>query len=264
MENPGSVVTMMEDKILQGDCLQLMRDIPDGSVDLILTDPPYGINYQLQISAKNIFDPIKNDSCNDIDFEAFFKECHRVLKPHGCLYIFGRFDFLTRIFDDIKRSRLRYMHDFLWLKGDMSSGNLNTFGATHELMLCFSKESARKAEVLLVDGEAKKRTKASYYGKLSSKEYYGHPTQKPVGLCAYIIESRTKEGELVLDPFAGSGSTCVAAKLLNRHYIGMELDERYASLTCTRLQDETHLEMYRKRIGKGYISHNGSISIEKY
>lgn len=256
----------MEDSILQGDCFELMKQIPDNSIDLILTDPPYGINYKLGISKKKsrIFDKIKNDAPGDIDFKVFFQECHRVLKPKGSLYMFGRFDFLARISADFKQSDLRFMHDFLWLKGDMASGNVGIFGVTHELLLGFSKGSPRKSEVIIIDGNEKRRSKASYYGKLSKKEYYGHPTQKPVGLCSYIIENRTKAGEIVLDPFAGAGSTCVAAKVVNRRFIGMELDEKYADITRERLEDEPHLEMYREQIGKGYITFNGSVSVSKY
>lgn len=156
------------------------------------------------------------------------------------------------------------MHDFLWLKGDMASGNVGVFGVTHELCLGFSKGAPRKSEVIFIDGIPKRRSKASYYGKLSSKEYYGHPTQKPVGLCSYIIQNRTQEGQIVLDPFAGSGSTCVAATVVNRQFIGMELDEKYVELTRKRLADESHLNMYRQQIQKGYISHNGSVSVTKY
>lgn len=256
----------MLDKIIQEDCFQLMKGIPDNTIDLILTDPPYGINYKLGISKNKSrhFDEIKNDAPGDIDFKLFFQECHRILKPKGCFYMFGRFDFLSRISAELQQSELRFMHDFLWLKGDMASGNIGIFGVTHELLLGFSKGIPRKSEVLIVDGNEKKRTKASYYGKLSKKEYYGHPTQKPVGLCSYIIENRTKEGEIVLDPFAGSGSTCVAAKIVNRRYIGMELDKKYADITRKRLADEEHLKMYRDKISKGYITLNGSISVSKY
>jgi site-specific DNA-methyltransferase (adenine-specific) len=249
--------------LFQNNCLNKLKEIPDDSVDLILTDPPYGINYKLNISKnKNkIFEEIKNDSAGDIDFKDFFKECYRVLKPKGSLYLFGRMDFFMRISSDVLNSEFKYNNDFLWLKGDMASGNINVFGVTHESLIHLSKGSPRKSEKLMIDGKEKKRSKSSYYGKVSKKEYYGHPTQKPVGLCAYIIENRTKPGEIVLDPFAGSGSTLVAAKILNRKWIGIEVDPKYFTILNNRMEDELHLKMYSNALKDGFTTRNGSISL---
>jgi len=141
----------------------------------------------------------------------------------------------------------------------MGYGNLNVMGTTHELLIALSKEKPEKSKIVVIDGKEKKRTPAIFYGKITKKEYYGHPTQKPVGLMAYIIMSRTKEGDIVLDPFAGVGSTLIAAKLLNRNFMGIEIDKEFYDLSKKRITDQDHLNMYIEMLNSGLIRHNGAI-----
>jgi site-specific DNA-methyltransferase (adenine-specific) len=246
--------------LILDDCFNALKKIPDNSIDLILTDPPYGIGYKLNLGKMQ---EIKNDNPGDIDFNNFFTECWRVLKDKGCLYIFGRCDFFCRIAPDILSSKFKYMHELIWVKGDMGSGNINIFGQIHENIIGLSKGNANKSQPVLIDGELKMRTKGAYWGKISTKEYCGHPTQKPIGLCSYIIENRTKENELILDPFAGSGSTLIAAKILNRNWIGIELDPKFHEIAKNRLENEIELNKYKNQISNGYVTLNGMITVPK-
>jgi len=246
--------------LILDNCFEALKKIPDNSIDLILTDPPYGIGYKLNLGKLG---EIKNDNPGDIDFNKFFNECHRVLKDKGSLYLFGRCDFFIRIANEIQNSNLKYMHELLWVKGDMGSGNINIFGQIHENLIGLSKGSPKKSQQILIDGELKMRSKAAYWGKISTKEYCGHPTQKPVGLCSYIIENRTVENETVLDPFAGSGSTLVAAKILNRNWIGIELDPKFYEIAKNRIENEEELNKFKKQISNGYITMNGLITVPK-
>lgn len=240
-------------QLIHDDCFKALKNIADESIDLILTDPPYGIGYK-DCYAKKSLGKIQSDNPNDIDWVTFFSECYRVLKSKKMIYFCCRSDMLLRLGPAIQQSSFRFAHDFAWLKGDMGYGNLNVMGTSHELVLGLSKGSAEKSRVIKVDGEDKKRTIAAYVGKLGKRENYGHPTQKPVGLMAYIIMNRTDYGDVVLDPFCGSGSTLVAAQILNRKSIGIDLDERYINLTNKRLADEPHIKMYQDMIDKGLIS----------
>ena len=156
-----------------------------------------------------------------------------------------------RLKETIKKSKLNYSHDLIWHKGDMGYGNLNIMGTTHEFVVGLSKGKPEKSRPIEIDGEVKKRTSAFYSGKLSKKEYYGHPTQKPVGLMSYIILNRTDEGDTILDPFAGVGTVAIAAKLLNRKSIDMEIDQKYVDLINKRLKDDNHLHMYRRMLDNG-------------
>jgi site-specific DNA-methyltransferase (adenine-specific) len=249
--------------LLNEDCFKAMESIEDNSVDLILTDPPYGIDYRLNITKNEdkLFSKILNDKPNDIDWDRFFSESHRILRPGKCLYLFGRLDFFLRISVPIRSSRLKYNHDFIWSKGDMGSGNLNVFGSIHETIICLSKGNAEKSRIVTIDGEHKKRSKAFYVGKISTKEYVGHPTQKPIGLLAYIIENRTDPNDLVFDPFNGSGSTTFAADLLQRKWIGCELSQEYHEVASRRMKNEELRNYHQRQLEGGYVTRDSGISI---
>ena len=243
-----------------GDCFDELKKIPSNSIDLILTDPPYGIDYKLNVGK---LDKILNDKVGDIDFSQFFGECYRVLKEGGCIYLFGRCDFFYRIGNEIQKSGLRYMHELLWIKGDMGSGNVGIFGQIHENIIGLSKGTPRKSQPIMIDGEIKQRSKGVYWGKISTKEYCGHPTQKPIGLCAYLIQNRTLPGDVVLDPFAGSGSTLFAAQALERQWIGIELDLKFWQISKDRLAEIESIEKFKNTINQGYITYNGLITLPK-
>lgn len=256
------------DKTHLGDCLEIMGSFPSESIDLGLTDPPYQIGYidmiaQQSYKARGLdkkVKPIKNDTKDAIDWDVFFDELYRLLKPKKMLYMCCRLDMIVEMGYFIKRSKFEYAHDFVWHKGDMGYGNLNIMGTTHELVIGLSKGKPEKSRPIYVDGVLKKRTPAFYVGKLSKSEYYGHPTQKPVGMMAYIIQNRTDEGDIVLDAFAGVGSTLVASKLLNRNYVGVELDEEHYKNILKRLDDEEHLSMYREMLEKGLLFVKGGVT----
>jgi DNA modification methylase len=246
----------MSIEIKNGDVFDLIKSIPDESVDLILTDPPYGINHTdgfIKSSNKEVKTEykIKGDKVGDIDWDVLLEEFQRVLKPKKMCYIFGRTDMFMRIGTNVTNSKLKYCHDFLWRKGDMNYGNLNLMGNVHELCIGLSKGSAEKSRPLIFDGEEKKRYKAEYNGKVSTIEYYGHPTQKPIGLLSYFILNRTDVGDLILDPFAGASSTLIAANNLDRNSIGFELDQTFYDLSLKRISDEEHIKICKKQISGG-------------
>lgn len=246
----------MSIEIKNGNVFDLIKSIPDESVDLILTDPPYGINHSdgfIKSSNKEVktAHKILGDKVGDVDWDVLLEEFYRVLKPKKMCYIFGRTDMFMRIGKNVTDSKLKYCHDFLWRKGDMNYGNLNIMGNVHELCIGLSKGSAEKSRPLIFDGEEKKRYKAEYNGKVSTVEYYGHPTQKPIGLLSYFILNRTDPGDLILDPFAGASSSLIAANNLNRNSIGFELDETFYNLSLKRMSDQEHIETCKKQISGG-------------
>mgnify|MGYP002718285453 CR=1 FL=1 len=234
--------------LMQGDCLELMKTIPDGSVDMILTDPPYGTT------------ACKWDSV--IPFEPMWAELKRIIKPNGAIVLFAQTPFDKALgFSNIEM--LRY--EWIWIK-EQGTGGMNAKKMPlkkHENILVFYKKLPTYNPQFSKGRPYKiKRNKPdeekSVYGKTGvsdgfvsindgirypttelkfNKETGLHPTQKPVALLEYLIKTYTQENETVLDFTMGSGSTGVAAKNLNRKFIGIELDNNYFNIAKERIEN---------------------------
>lgn len=241
--------------LMQGDCLERMKEIPDGSVDAIICDPPYGTT------------ACKWDSI--IPFEPMWEQLNRVIKPNGAIALFGSEPFSSALrMSNIKQFR----YDWVWDKGrgyNFASVKYQPF-KSHELISVFSKKShfyqpqmttgkpytrkhGRKGEVYggdngkdivtVNDGE---RYPLSVQKFIRGAEVGDHPTQKPVALMEYLIKTYTNEGETVLDFTMGSGSTGVACMNTGRKFIGIELDSYYFEVAKDRIvnaavNSENHL-----------------------
>ena len=239
----------------QGDCLELMKDIPDGSVDMILTDPPYGTT------------ACKWD--NVIPFEPMWAELKRIIKPNGAIVLFGSEPFSSALrMSNIKN----YRYDWYWKKqATLFQHAKNRPMQATENISVFSEygwgHKSQMGENRLVyypqgvqDDKVKKfhGVQGQYVGARPNqvgREYMAqtgfpnnvlefsrdkdgtHPTQKPVALLEYLIKTYTNDGETVLDFTMGSGSTGVAAKNLNRNFIGIELDEKYFEIAKKRIEE---------------------------
>ena len=227
--------------LLHGDCMKLMFDLPDNSVDMVLADPPYGTT------------ACKWDSV--IPFELMWEQLNRVIKPNGAIVLFGSEPFSSALrMSNIKN----YKYDWVWNKRTSANIAIAKYQPlkTHEMIHIFSPKG--KAVYLPQMRTGKKRMKGGkvnggiasggmkpvYY---ESDQYYPisildikterglHPTQKPVALMGYLIKTYTNEGETVLDFTMGSGATGVACKNLNRKFIGVELDEGYFNIAKERI-----------------------------
>ena len=209
-------------KIHHGDCLELMKDIPDGSVDLIIADPPYGVNYQSNFR-KDKFKKLTNDS---VIMTEWLDDAYRVLKDGGALYCYTRWDVFSEWFDSVS-DHFKVKNTIVWYKRGGGLGDLKgAYMFNHELILY-----AVKGRHIL-NG---KRLNDVWEIPKDSANKYLHPTQKPLDLSKRIIEKSTKENEIVLIPFAGSGSECVSAIESKRFFIGMELDEEYYNIATNRI-----------------------------
>ena len=237
--------------IKQGDCLELMKDIPDGSVDMILCDLPYG-------TTRNKWDSI-------IPLEELWSQYERIIKDNGCIALFAQTPF-DKVLGASNLKLLKY--EWIWQK-NKATGFLNAKKMPlkeHENILVFYKklpiynpQGLIKKEKPTVNkgnrGKKKEGAGGTNYGKAtkdSLQEYENypkdilnfsvvmtpsHPTQKPVALLEYLIKTYTNEGEIVLDNCMGSGSTGVACKNTNRNFIGFELDEKYFNIAKERLEE---------------------------
>lgn len=228
----------------QGDCLELMKDIPDKSIDMILCDLPYG-------TTKNKWDSI-------IPLDTIWKQYERIIKDNGVICLFAQSPF-DKVLGCSNLKLLRY--EWIWEK-DNGTGFLNAKKMPlkiHENILVFYKKSPCYNPQMRTGFKPYKCTQGRYspnYGDYkqghiteSNGERYPidvikfgrkcgfHPTQKPVELLEYLIKTYTNEGDVVLDNCMGSGSTGVACVNTNRNFIGIELDENYFNIAKERINN---------------------------
>lgn len=195
--------------------------MPDESVNAIITDPPYGINYVSQTGAR-----IENDKA---PFIWFLYDAFRVLKSGGTLLCFTRWDVEQTFIDAIELAGFRVKSEVIWDKVYHGMGDTKAaFAPAHENIVF-----AIKGKYSFPGGRPKDLVT---FSKLGSAQMI-HPTEKPVGLIANLITAVTKPDDLILDPFAGSGSTLVAAKKSGRRFIGVELDDEYYEKARRRIEE---------------------------
>ena len=243
-----------------GDCLELMKSIPDGSVDMILCDLPYGVT--------------QNKADVPIPLDALWSEYKRITKENGCMALFAQGTFFV---DLVNSNRRMFRYDLVWDKV-LISGFLNAKRMPlrqHEQVAIFYKKlptynpQFSKGKPVHAKGTAylTKPTTNNNYGEfgITADERKGctekyptsilrfpkphpsvglHRTEKPVDCLAYLVKTYTNEGDTVLDNCMGSGSTGVACVNTGRKFIGMELDEKYFEIAKTRIE-----EAWNRRVG---------------
>ena len=238
-------------KLLQGDCLELMKDIPDGSVDMILADLPYGTT------------ACKWDTI--IPFEPLWEQYERIIKDNGAIVLTASQPFTSAL---VMSNPKWFKYEWVWDKHiprNFINAKIMPM-QKHENVLVFGegklnyypqmtkrdkpvrvknyskkKDSAYKLNSDGTDNEYRVYTHRNpdtiIVGKWEANKGKVHPTQKPVSLMEYLIKTYTVEGETVLDNTMGSGTTGVACKNLNRKFIGMELDEEYFEIAKNRIEN---------------------------
>ena len=209
-------------KIYNEDCLEGIQKIASASIDTIITDPPYFIGMTHNGKKGNYNDLIIMKPF----FDSLFSEFSRVIKENEKVYIFC--DWRTYAFYYpllLKHISVRNM--LVW---DKISGPGSSYAFTHELILFAEKDTPymKGSNIFRIPG-------FSAGAKKTNGEML-HPTQKPVEVIEKLITDSTKEGDLVLDCFMGSGTTAVAAKKLNRNFIGFEIQEKYITISENRLK----------------------------
>lgn len=207
---------LTQNQVLHGDCTQVLRTLPSECVDLVVTDPPYFVRYKDRAGRS-----IANDGDPGSVLGAF-TDLYRVLKPNTFCVSFYGWNSVSAFFDAWKSAGFKAVGHIVWHKGYSSRrGFLN---ARHEQAYVLAKGRPEKPARPLDD--------------VQPWEYSGnvvHPTEKAVSVLKPLIQSFSQPGALVLDPFAGSGSTLVSAALTGRNYLGIELEAKYVELARRRL-----------------------------
>lgn len=203
-------------RILCGDCVQVMRQLPAGSVDFILTDPPYLVNY-CDRSGRSI----QNDSNADWLRPAFM-QAYRVLRRDSFMVAFYSWTKVDRFMDAWRSAGFRAVGHLVFRKGYASKARFLKYH--HEQAYLLAKGQPTLPEHPIADV-----IDMPYSGNML------HPTQKPVEALLPLIDAFSRAGSVVLDPFCGSGSTLLAARRLNRRYLGIELDTGHYETAARRL-----------------------------
>jgi len=241
-------------KLYNDDCFNVLKNIDDNSVDLVLTDPPYGTT---AIEWDNI-----------LDYEKVWVELDRIVKPKSNIIFFGSQPFTSKLITS-KLDWFRY--ELIWNKNKCGSPGLAKIrpNKVHENIMVFSKKSGGTYNPIMEKGEPYKRFNPDGYGSGKNTHGYGfgnkksvgsensgtrypksilhasrncsaqqtlHPTQKPTNLLNWLIMTYSNENDIVLDFTMGSGSTGVSCKLTNRKFIGVELEKEYYDIAEDRIQ----------------------------
>lgn len=239
----------MNIELYHGDCLIEMQKIKDKSVDCILTDPPYAIDFQSNRRPKEYrFKKILNDK---EPFIKFIKELPRVLKNSGCIFMFTRWDKQQYFIDELERNNLKVKNVLIWDKVIHGMGDLTgAFGSRYESIIFVSMENFTFPN--------KRYTDIIEYQRVDPVKLL-HPNQKPVELLEELLKMVTVENDVVLDLFMGSGSSGVACKNTGRHFIGIEQDKKYFDIAKARINDViirkvgSNIEITNMKVNKSSI-----------
>lgn len=241
--------------IYLGDALKVLKTIPNESIDLIFVDPPYNIG-------KNFAGRMDKWATDD-DYLTWCYQwidlCIEKLKPNGAFYVMTSTQFMP-FFDIYIRKKMFILSRIVWSYDSSGVQAKNFYGSMYEpILFCVKDKNNYKFnyEDILVEAKTGAKRKLIDYRKTPPQpysaekvpgnvwnfarvryrmeEYENHPTQKPISLLERIIKASSNEGDVVLDPFCGTFTTCYVAKLLNRKYIGIEIQEEYFKIGIRRL-----------------------------
>jgi modification methylase len=280
------------DQIILGDCIEVLKSLPDESVDLIFADPPYNLQLNQELWRPNLtlVDAVDDDWDQFADFESYDKfsqswlaECRRILKSDGSIWVIGSYHNIFRLGYLMQNLGYWFLNDVVWVKTNpMPNFRGVRFTNAHETLIWACKHKKGKYKFnyhamkdlndglqMRSDWQIPLCTGAERI-KINGKK--AHSTQKPEALLYRVILSSTDPEDIILDPFFGTGTTGAVAKKLNRHWIGIEINPRYVKLAEERIdsikEDEIEEQIFnlrdnkrnQRRIPFGKIVENGYIN----
>ncbi len=266
------MTTLTLDRVIEGDCLRIMAQMPAKSVDLIFADPPYNLQlggdlYRPEGSRVDAVDDDwdKFDDLNSYDrfTRAWLTEARRILKDDGALWVIGSYHNIFRVGSVLQDLGFWILNDIVWRKSNpMPNFKGTRFTNAHETLIWCSKgENARYTfnyqAMKALNDEVQMRSDwvlpiCSGGERLKTDGVKAHPTQKPEALLYRLLLATTKPGDVVLDPFFGTGTTGAVATRLGRHFIGIEREARYCAVARERMEsvlalDESAMETMQSK-----------------
>jgi modification methylase len=258
----AQVLSNLRDVILQGDCIAQLRRLPDASVDLVFADPPYNLQLAGELLRPNntIVDGVDDhwDKFDDFtSYDTFTKqwltECRRVLKPDGALWLIGSYHNIFRLGATLQDLNFWILNDVIWRKTNpMPNFRGRRFTNAHETLIWAGRDQKSRytfnyESLKALNDDLQMRSDWLFpicSGPERLKDDGGrkaHPTQKPEALLHRLLLATTNVGDVVLDPFFGTGTTGAVAKRLGRHFIGIERDPDYVAAAQERINNVTTL-----------------------
>lgn len=245
---------MVKINIFNDDCLNVLKDIKDNSVDLIFADPPYNLSSDEAITVKS-GRPVKcykgawDEISNIHEFNRkWLIECKRVLKETGTIWISGTLHNHPSIGVLLKELNFWIINDIVWYKPNATPLlSKNRFVPSTEIIWLASKNKKYYFNYELAKQLNNGKQMRNLWEIPAQRHKTTHPTEKPESLLERIILIGSKEDDLVLDPFLGSGTTGVVAKMYNRNFIGIEIDKQYFKIAQERIENVNCLYMYNQK-----------------
>jgi modification methylase len=255
------------DQILHGDCVEIMASLPESSIDLIFADPPYNLQLSHELWRPNMtrveavddeWDQFESFEQYDEFSRAWLSACRRVLKDSGTLWVIGSYHNIFRIGTVLQDLGFWVLNDVLWIKTNpMPNFRGVRFTNAHETLIWASKFQGAKYTFnhhAMKAFNAEKQMRSDWTlpitsgaERLKENGVKAHSTQKPEALLYRVLLASSNPGDVVLDPFFGSGTTGAVAKRLQRRWIGIEREERYVKLAQQRI-DATDVEAYDEAV----------------
>ena len=253
-----SAAALPLNRVLAGDCVEIMNGLPEASVDLIFADPPYNLQLKNQLhrpdnSQVDAVDDHWDQFSSFAAYDAFTRDwlaaAKRLLKPDGAIWVIGSYHNVFRLGAELQNQGFWILNDVVWRKSNpMPNVRGKRFTNAHETLIWASRGEGAKYtfnyEALKALNEGIQMRSdwvlpiCSGHERLKDeKGDKAHPTQKPQSLLHRVLVATTNPGDVVLDPFFGTGTTGAVAKMLGRDFIGIEQDEGYRAIAERRLAD---------------------------
>jgi len=280
------------DQIILGDCIQILKTIPEQSVDLIFADPPYNLQLNQDLWRPNLtlvdavddsWDQFPNFESYDDFSRAWLKESRRILQRDGSIWVIGTYHNIFRLGNLMQDLGFWFLNDIVWIKSNpMPNFRGVRFTNAHETLIWACKQKNRKYNFnyhAMKDFNGGRQMRSDWLiplctgaERLKIDGKKAHSTQKPEALLFRVIMSSTKPDDIVLDPFFGTGTTGAVAKKLKRHWIGIENNADYVELAQKRIDsikvgefDPAIFEVqdkksYQPRIPFGNLIENGFLT----
>ncbi len=250
------VVALDVDRIIKGDCIEAMRSLPDACVDMVFADPPYNLQLGGDLyrpeggrvdAVDNAWDKFDTFASYDAFCKAWLAEARRILKPNGALWVIGSYHNIFRLGAVLQDEGFWILNDIIWRKANpMPNFKGTRFTNAHETLIWASKGEKAKytfnyRAMKTLNDELQMRSDWTFpicggQERIKRNGTKAHPTQKPEALLYRILLACSKPGDVILDPFFGTGTTGAVAKRLGRHWIGIEREDSYIEVAQERIE----------------------------